>query len=156
MYFYLKNKDSLLILFISERSNGSVNARESAREIPREGPRERPRGSPHEDPGRRSHESSSVLPRESPRIITREITSNEQCGITRGDRHGNTRSSERHAQQTFPPPVVHTLSSVCPLCSGPHALSSCESFKGKLYQTCLDVMFQKHIYKNCLVAGKYV
>lgn len=43
-----------------------------------------------------------------------------------------THSCECHTQQTFPPPDVHTLSSVCPLCSGPHTLSSCKSFKAEI------------------------
>ena len=127
-------------------------ARGSRHESPRQGPRENPRGGlrespregPPESPRESPREGSRERPREGPREGTRG-SPRERSSDQRECAHGDQRDNLR----TYPPPDIHNLSSECPLCSRPHPLSSCETFKRKSYQERLELMFQKHICKNC-------
>ena len=60
-----------------------------------------------------------------------------------------------YAPRSYPPPEGYTSSPQCPLCSKPHFLKDCITFRAKTYQERLDVLFQKHICRNCLVPCHY-
>ena len=134
----------------SPRGGPRESQRESPRKRPRESPRESSRGGLRESPRKSPCEGSRERPREGPREGTRgspRESSSDQRESARGDQRDNLR--------TYPPPDIHNLSSECPLCSRLHALSSCETFKRKSYQERLELMFQKHISKNCIIPGHY-
>ena len=121
---------------LAVRSHGHDNFSRSLHETPRGS---RPK-SPREGPRKSLRESPREIPLEGPRESSREGSR----GIphdSASDQPESARGNQRDNSRTYPPPVIHSLSSECPLCSRPHALSSCETFKRKSYQERLELMF---------------
>ena len=106
-----------------------VSAVESSHESPRE-----MRNNVIDHPHDVSHRDSSR--------ITRRVVTTDKC-ISLGP---------RDVTRSYPPPEVCTSSPRCPLS---HFLRDCIAFKAKTYQERLDLLFQKHICRNCLVPGHY-
>ena len=110
----------------------TVSALESSQESPRE-----IRDNVVDHPRDVSHRDSS-------RITRRDVTTDKcinlgPCDVTR----------------SYPPPEVCTSIPQCPLCLKSHFVRDCIAFKAKTYQERLDLLFQKHICRNCLVPGHY-
>ena len=99
-------------------------------------------------------ESRHMRALESPREIRDNIVDRP-----RDDSHGDITTDKcislgaHYAPRSYPPAEVYTSSPQCPLCSRPHFLKDCITFRAKTYQERLDVLFQKHICRNCLVPG---
>ena len=85
-----------------------------------------------------------VWHRDSSRITRRDVTTDKCISL-----------GPRDVTRSYPPPEVCTSSLHCPLCLKSHFLKDCIAFKAKTYQKRLDLLFQKHICRNCLVPGHY-
>ena len=108
----------------------SVSALESWHESPRE-----IRSNVVDHPRDVSHRDSS-------RVTRRDVTTDKCISL-----------GPRDVTRSYPPPEVCTSSPHCPLCLKSHFLKDCIAFKAKTYQERLDLLFQKHICRNCLVPG---